>query len=574
MFRSLACFVLAALAACGPRESTTVGTGSGVASSTATAAPPAERSVVLSIVGTNDLHGRVHALPLFAGYVANLREARRADGGVLLVDAGDMFQGTLESNLLEGRPVRDAYAALGYAAVTVGNHEFDFGPAGPRSTPKSAEEDPRGALKALAKDAPFPFLIANVADKGSGKRVDWPNMPATTMVEIAGVRVGLIGISTAGTMETTISSNVSDLTMLPAKDVVLAEAAALRAKGAQAVVVLAHAGGKCKSFTNPTDHEHCETDAEIFRLARALPKGTVDAIVAGHSHAGVAHEVNGIPIIEQFSYGRSLGRVDIVFGGTPLVAQRHTIFPPRDLCPGQDKPSFETCDPGVYEGKPVVRDAAVAKAIEPGVTAAKDKRLASVGPELPGPIHRAYNAESALGNLFADLILEGVPKADVALMNGGGLREDLPAGRLPYGALFESFPFDNQMATAEVKAGDLKKLLAAHLGEGGGILSVAGIRVRARCNAKVVEVSLERAATGKPIKDDETLLLVASDFMLLGGDNFWQSVKPPQITVKDEYVRDILEKGLAKRKTVREAEVLDAKKKRMDFEGVRPVRCK
>ena len=62
--------------------------------------------VTLSIVGTNDLHGALERLPLFAGFVANLRAARAADGGgVVLVDGGDMFQGTLESNLKEGAPV-------------------------------------------------------------------------------------------------------------------------------------------------------------------------------------------------------------------------------------------------------------------------------------------------------------------------------------------------------------------------------------------------------------------------------------------------------------------------------------
>ena len=89
-------------------------------------------AATLSVVGTIDLHGHLAALPWLSGYVENLREQRQADGGgVLLLDAGDMFQGTLESNLAEGAPVVAAYNALGYTAVAIGNHEFDFGPAGP-----------------------------------------------------------------------------------------------------------------------------------------------------------------------------------------------------------------------------------------------------------------------------------------------------------------------------------------------------------------------------------------------------------------------------------------------------------
>src|SRR4051812_13782702 len=99
--------------------------------------PPAT-PVTLSIVGTNDLHGGIlprdgrGGVALLSAYVNNLRAARRADGGgVLLVDGGDMFQGTLESNTSEGASVVAVYNALGYTAATVGNHEFDFGPTGP-----------------------------------------------------------------------------------------------------------------------------------------------------------------------------------------------------------------------------------------------------------------------------------------------------------------------------------------------------------------------------------------------------------------------------------------------------------
>src|SRR5687767_109594 len=98
-------------------------------------ADPPPPTITLSVVGTNDLHGGIlqrgdrGGLALLGGYVANLRAARERDGGaVLLLDAGDMFQGTLESNLNEGASVIAAYNTLRYAAAAVGNHDFDFGP--------------------------------------------------------------------------------------------------------------------------------------------------------------------------------------------------------------------------------------------------------------------------------------------------------------------------------------------------------------------------------------------------------------------------------------------------------------
>src|SRR6478752_1736260 len=103
----------------------------GTAPPASTALPAPSGTVTISIVGTNDVHGHLGGLPLFAGYLANLRAARAHDGGgVVLVDGGDVFQGTLESNLREGAPMVAAYDLLGYDAVTIGNHEFDYGPVG------------------------------------------------------------------------------------------------------------------------------------------------------------------------------------------------------------------------------------------------------------------------------------------------------------------------------------------------------------------------------------------------------------------------------------------------------------
>src|SRR5678815_334445 len=103
-----------------------------------TGAPEGVPHVTISIVGTNDLHGHIEALPRLGGYLANLRRERaRTGGGVVLVDAGDMFQGTLESNLNEGAAVVRAYNALKYDAAAIGNHDFDFGPVGLATGPRA-----------------------------------------------------------------------------------------------------------------------------------------------------------------------------------------------------------------------------------------------------------------------------------------------------------------------------------------------------------------------------------------------------------------------------------------------------
>ncbi len=544
--------------------------GPSAAPSVATAPQPPR---VISVVGTNDLHGRVAALPLLGGYLANLRQARSADGGVVLVDAGDMYQGTLESNLLEGKPIRDAYAVLRYDAVTIGNHEFDYGPVGPAATPESSADDPRGALLALSNGAPYPFLAANLLQQKTKSRVEWPNVKSRVAIDVAGVKVGLVGVTTEETLETTIAPNVKDLMMAPLASSIEAEAKALRGDGAEMVVVLAHAGGKCQAFRNDLSQDACETDAEIFRAARALPTGLVDVIVAGHTHAGVAHEVNGIAIIEQFSYGRAFGRVDVKLGGQPRRVESRKLHAPQDLCPGQgNKPEPETCDAGEYEGKKVERLADVHAAIAPAIDAAKGKRAAVVGTELEEPIRRSYDQESALGNLFADLLLAAVKDADAALMNGGGLRADLPKGKLSYGALFESFPFDNRLAVATMGVGRLKSILEQNLKSSGGVLSIAGLNAKAVCEGSRLKVILKRKDGSVPA-DSQLIRVVASDFMVLGGDGFWGQQGPAQYEVLTELMRDALERGLAAKKSLRERDVFNAKKPRLEISQKRPLKC-
>src|SRR5262245_3726089 len=150
--------------------------------------PPAAR--VLTVIGTADLHGYLDGdggaggAALLGGYLAVLRRARP----VVLVDAGDLFQGTLVSNLAEGAPVVRAMNALGYQAAALGNHEFDYGPVGEASVPLKPNDDPRGALKARAREAQFPLLAANVIDEATGAPVAWPGFRTAVQIKVGGVK--------------------------------------------------------------------------------------------------------------------------------------------------------------------------------------------------------------------------------------------------------------------------------------------------------------------------------------------------------------------------------------------------
>jgi len=577
-------FALLSLAAC--------------AGSTARLPPPAPAAgtLTLSIVGTNDLHGGIlprgdrGGLALLGGYVTNLRAARARDGGAaLLIDAGDMFQGTLESNLNEGAIVVAAYNALGYAVTTIGNHDFDFGPLGAPATPQQQSDDPRGALKARAAEAGFPFLAANLIDETTNRPVAWPNVKPTTIVTAAGVRVGIVGVMTARALSQTIAANTIGLHVAPLVDTIAAAARELRADGAAIVIVTAHAGGRCTSFANPTDLSSCEPVEEIMQVAQALPRGLVDVIVGGHAHSGMAHMVSGIAIIESFQVGRTFGRVDLVVDRASGRVVERRLFPPRDLCARVD-PGTTRCDPegssasrvgAEYEGAPVRPDRTIENTIAPAVQAALAQKRMPLGVMLSTPVRRAAAAatgDSPLGNLFVDSYRSGVAGADVSINNtSGGLRADLPAGPLTYGSVFEVMPFDNRLVAFHLTGAELRQVLSNQLLRSTALVGISGVRVRATCDRDTLNVTMLRP-NGSQVADSERLLVTTSDFLATGGDGIFVPVTPPDgLSVEQDVglVRDIVVEALRKRGgTLNERQLVDGGSPRWMLPSRPPVACK
>lgn len=549
--------------------------------------------VTISIVGTTDLHGRLQGergrggLALFGGYLANLRAARAADGGgVVLVDSGDTFQGGIESNLSEGAAVIDAYNALGYTALAVGNHDFEYGALDDADALDRRGADLRGALKARAAQARFPFLAANLLEDGAPAA--WPNIVPSTIVEVAGVRVGLVGVMTFDALSMTIAANVRGLQTTPLADAVQREAAALRARGAQAVIVVSHAGGECSRFDDPTDLSSCDEWSEIFDVVRRVPKGLVDVVMAGHTHANVAHVVNGVAIAQTFSVGRGFSRVDLTIDGVSRRVRTARPHRPEILCT-HHTPSGECADPGApgaiearYEGKTVTPDAHVTAAMAPALARVQSLRDAALGPVLDAPVVRgAPELESPLGNLFAEAMRGATPGADAAITYGtgpGGLRMDLPAGPLTIGGLYDAFPFDNRVVTRTMTGAELRAVVAAHLQRPrwwARTLGLAGLHVRVACGAAGQQAEVTRD-TGAPIRDDEVLKVVLSDF-IAGRDRVRQAMEDDPSLTSSPLVRDLVTRWLRTRPArMRSADFLDQAEPRwqMDASATDPAGCR
>ncbi|WNG28884.1 bifunctional metallophosphatase/5'-nucleotidase [Cystobacter fuscus] len=522
------------------------GCASAPRSLSSTASAPGARPtepVRLTLVGTNDFHGWLmpHDTTLrsglvleeggaaaFAGYLARLRADN--PGGVLLVDAGDLFQGTLASNLTEGASVIDVYNQLGYAAAALGNHEFDYGPVGPKAVPGPGE-DAFGAITARIQQARFPLLTANVFDAASGKPPAWLGNDGTRLVTLQGVKVGLVGLTTPSTARIGNPAQLGSLRFGDMRPATLEAVQRLRAQGAEVLVGIAHAGGKCADLSNPHDTSSCDrSDGEIYELVESLPPGTLDAVFAGHTHQAMGHFFNGVPVLSTQGQGRSFGVLELF-----VDPVSHQVLPERTrlqaaipVCVRVEEQSG-SCDarklkdlgadaklvPPTFLGGAVVPDPEVEAVVAPALARVEEEQRRPLGFTVATPLGRNYEDESALGDVITDAMRE-MEKADVALVNSGGLRANVKAGPMTYGDLYAVLPFDNTVAIVTLSADELRRLLTAAYGASTSMFQVSGLKVTlARCAGP----QRFRDATlpdGRPLDAKRMYRVVLPDFLARG----------------------------------------------------------
>lgn len=438
----------------------------------------------LRIIATNDFHGALEPRPDANGvrrggaaYVAaaidRARQECAPDCTTLLLDAGDLFQGTPASNLSYGRPVVDYYNRMGYAASALGNHEFDWG---------------IDSLRARMRQAKFGIFGANVRYT-DGRDVKW--IRNDTIVTRGHTRIGIIGVSTVSTPTTTRAANVVGLRFDDPAPIVDSIGAALRKRGANIIVVIAHAGAFCGR------DGAADCGGEIIDLARKLTT-KVDVIVSGHTHTLVNTVVNGIPIVQARSSGRAIDVLDVPLGvgaGTPI---RHEV---RELAADTIKP-VPSIDSIVR--KAVARVASLVNRPVATIPATLSRR----GPQYP------------LGNLIADA-QRWAGKGDVAIMNNGGIRTELRAGEATYGSLFEIQPFGNTLYSLTMTGAQLRGLLEAMLSKSSVDDHVSGLTIRYDpSKPKGSRVGAVTMSDGTPLSNARSYNVIVNDFLATGGEGY------------------------------------------------------
>ena len=457
----------------------------------------------LTVVHLNDFHSRHEPVdarfqtcgagggcyggsPRLATAIASVRAAAVADGrDPILLDSGDQFQGSLFFTAHHGAAELAVMHQVGTEAMAVGNHEFDKGPA---------------TLAAFVKAARFPVLSCNI------DAADDPDLHGLlrpwALFDRAGLKIGVVGVTVEET--SFLSSPGPHVRFNDAGPAVAAAAAAARAAGAQLVLVLSHLG--------------VERDRELAGVVPGAP-----VWLGGHSHTllsnGEAGAVLPHPtlargpagaglIVQAACFGRYLGRLDLDLAadGTVLAwgGDTHHI--------GLDTP----------ENPEVARIVATYAAPLDAVRKRQVGALAaSVGNE------DCRTGECAIGDMIADVMLAGAPGAQVALMNGGGIRTGLHAGPVSYGNVLGVLPFGNTLATLELTGADLRAALEhgiARIGQG-GFAQVAGVREAydmARPDGdRLVSVSIRNPdGTWAPLDPSRTYRVVTNDYLRRGGDAY------------------------------------------------------
>jgi 2',3'-cyclic-nucleotide 2'-phosphodiesterase/3'-nucleotidase len=281
----------------------------------ASAAPAV--SVTFTILHTNDFHGQLEASgsnPGMARTAAVINGVRTAVGAanVLLVDAGDEMQGSLLSNLGDGTPTGKGlptiatYNAMGYNVATFGNHEFDWG---------------QTVLGARTTQATYPYVTANVVqnDTGNCATAGW-TPPAFAdapyqLVDVGSpvsVKVALIGVTTAETPTITISTATAGLCFKDPADSIIHYYDAMKAAGADAIVVLSHLGNVDGGYGYGLPVYGDQTLATRLNTAGK----PVNLIIGGHSHTDLAaaQTVGTTKVVQAHYNGRKVGRADVTVG--------------------------------------------------------------------------------------------------------------------------------------------------------------------------------------------------------------------------------------------------------------------
>lgn len=408
-----------------------------------------------------------------------INELRRSETNVFLFDSGDIFTGAL-AKMTQGELAFELMLTMGYDAMAIGNHEFEYG----------------HEVFAWQKNrAPFPVLGANFFYK----ETKIPYAQAHAVIERNGIRIGVVGIMGQDAVTAILPSHIASLDVT---DPVLAAQKSIDELRDEVdlIVLLTHQG---KTAPMQTDAEsdprlHRGIDADIF-LAGAVEGA--DVLFGGHSDSGtpsaVVHPRTGTLIMQTYGQATHLGYLRLTLDqATKKIVSHESRLIPVD--PEKWSPDRE-----------ITEKLAHYRSMYP--------ELYTVVGKTESIIARRYIEESDIGNLFADVFVE-VTGADMGFIQSGGLRKDLPRGDIRRVDILDVHPFLNTLVVARASGDQIRRAIEQSLTLERGLLQVSGIQLRYDLSRPEGEriVSLEH--DGRALSSNRVYTVATSSFLARGGD--------------------------------------------------------
>ncbi len=465
----------------------------------------------LNILHINDFHSRIESINKFDstcsaeeegkkecfGGAARLKTAidqrRQALDGknVLLLNAGDNFQGSLFYTTYKGAAEAEVLNDMKFDVMTVGNHEFD---------------DSEDGLATFLDKVKFPVISANVLAGDGSKLGD--RIKPSLVLDVGGQKIGIVGAVTNDTEE--LSSPGPKVMIADDVQTITAAVEDLKKQGINKIIALTHVG-------YPRD------------LAAIAKIPDVDVVVGGHSHSLLSNtdpKAEGpyptmvdnpggykVPVVQAASYSKYLGDLVVTFDDNGVVkeAKGDPILIDSSFTP----------DPTL-----TARIAELAKPIEE----LRKKVIGSTEAPIQGDRTVCRVEECSMGNLVADAMLDRGKSQGmtIAIQNGGGLRASIDAGDVTQGDVITVLPFQNTLATFQLTGADIRKALENGLSkieEGAGRFpQVSGLKYSfdksKPSGSRLVSVEAKEGDAFVPLDNAKTYGVVTNNFMRAGGDGY------------------------------------------------------
>ncbi|MDX8520075.1 5'-nucleotidase C-terminal domain-containing protein [Mesorhizobium dulcispinae] len=421
------------------------------------------------------------------------QERKKLEGqNVLLLNAGDSFQGSLFYITYKGAAEEDFLNQMKPDAVTLGNHEFDDG---------------ESALVPYLDKAKFPVVSANVLpnDKSGANGKIRPSI----VVEVGGQKIGIVGAVTNDTPE--LASPGPNIAIADDVKSITAEVEKLKTQGINKIIAVTHIG-----YNRERD------------VIAKIPG--VDVVVGGHSHTLLSNtdpKAGGpyptmvdnpdgykVPVVQAASYSKYLGEFKVVFDDNGVVksASGDPIYLDKSITP----------DPAVL---------ARIKELGAPIEALKSKEVAETTKAIDGSRENCRARECEMGNLVSDAILDRVKGqgVEIVISNGGGLRASIDQGIVTMGEVLTVLPFQNTLATFKISGKDLVAGLENGLSQiedgAGRFPQVAGLKYSfdksvAPNAGRVKSVEVMENGAWAPINPDKQYLVATNNYVRQGGDGY------------------------------------------------------